>query len=183
MVRGGARALCRTGMEAGHWCRVRVPAARMCLARPLARNEGLGRGGRPTLMPPYTSLTHTSVCTVLHLVVFGESTLVSTIAATSLCSESMQSAAAARSQRCTRLTILLDWHAAHVGGAASGANRGAGSVAACFAMSARSQTPGCNLNPGDSDGDTLSPSSVRCSLLQCATASGTHYRMWYPLLL
>eukprot|EP00964_Phaeocystis_antarctica_P042722 scaffold24495_cov86-Phaeocystis_antarctica.AAC.1 len=53
----------------------------------------------------------------------------------------MQSAAAARSQRCTRLTILLDWHAAHVGGAASGANRGAGSVAACFAMSARSQTP------------------------------------------
>ena len=119
----------------------------MCLARPLARNEGLGRGGRPTLMPPYTSLTHTSVCTVLHLVVFGESTLVSTIAATSLCSESMQSAAAARSQRCTRLTILLDWHAAHVGGAASGANRGAGSVAACFAMSARSQTPGCNLNP------------------------------------
>ena len=145
MVRGGARALCRTGMEAGHWCRVRVPAARMCLARPLARNEGLGRGGRPTLMPPYTSLTHTSVCTVLHLVVFGESTLVSTIAATSLCSESMQSAAAARSQRCTRLTILLDWHAAHVGGAASGANRGAGSVAACFAMSARSQTPGCNL--------------------------------------
>ena len=117
----------------------------MCLARPLARNEGLGRGGRPTLMPPYTSLTHTSVCTVLHLVVFGESTLVSTIAATSLCSESMQSAAAARSQRCTRLTILLDWHAAHVGGAASGANRGAGSVAACFAMSARSQTPGCNL--------------------------------------
>ena len=127
--------------EAGHV----VPSARMCLARPLARNEGLGRGGRPTLMPPYTSLTHTSVCTVLHLVVFGESTLVSTIAATSLCSESMQSAAAARSQRCTRLTILLDWHAAHVGGAASGANRGAGSVAACFAMSARSQTPGCNL--------------------------------------
>ena len=93
--------------------------ARMCLARPLARNEGLGRGGRPALIPPHTSLTHTSVCTVLHLVVFGESTLVSTMAATSLRSESMQSAAVARSQRCTRLTILLDWHAAHVGGAAS----------------------------------------------------------------
>ena len=53
--------------------------ARMCLARPLARNEGLGRGGCPALIPPHTSLTHTSVCTVLHLVVFGESTLVSTM--------------------------------------------------------------------------------------------------------
>ena len=59
-----------------------MPSARMCLARPLARNEGLGRGGRPALIPPHTSLTHTSVCTVLHLVVFGESTLVSTMAAT-----------------------------------------------------------------------------------------------------
>ena len=100
--------------------------ARMCLARPLARNEGLGRGGRPALISPHTSLTHTSMCTVLHLVVFGESTLVSTMAATSLRSESMQSAAAARSQRCTRLTILLDRHAAHVGGAASCALQGRG---------------------------------------------------------
>ena len=103
-----------------------MPSARMCLARPLARNEGLGWGGRPALIPPHTSLTHTSVCTVLHLVVFGESTLVSTMAATSLRSESMQSAAAARSQRCTRLTILLDWHAARVGGAASCALQGRG---------------------------------------------------------
>ena len=119
--------------------------ARMCLARPLARNEGLGRGGRPALISPHTSLTHTSMCTVLHLVVFGESTLVSTMAATSLRSESMQSAAAARSQRCTRLTILLDRHAAHVGGAASCALQGRGQRRACLAMSARSQTPGCNL--------------------------------------
>ena len=101
--------------------------ARMCLARPLARNEGLGRGGCPALIPPHTSLTHTSVCTVLHLVVFGESTLVSTMWPQRRCVQrSMQSAAVARSQRCTRLTILLDWHAAHVGGAASCALQGRG---------------------------------------------------------
>ena len=101
--------------------------ARMCLARPLARNEGLGRGGCPALIPPHTSLTHTSVCTVLHLVVFGESTLVSTMWPQRRCVQrSMQSAAVARSQRCTRLTILLDWHAARVGGAASCALQGRG---------------------------------------------------------
>ena len=103
--------------EAGHWCRVRVPGEDVPGATSREkRRVGAGRLPRPNT----ASHTHTSVCTVLHLVVFGESTLVSTMWPQRRCVQrSMQSAAVARSQRCTRLTILLDWHAAHVGGAAS----------------------------------------------------------------
>eukprot|EP00964_Phaeocystis_antarctica_P050275 scaffold29169_cov76-Phaeocystis_antarctica.AAC.1 len=114
-------------MEAGHWCRVRVPGEDVPGATSREkRRVGAGRPPRPNAAFN-TLASHTRLCA-------------------QSCTSWSSSAAAARSQRCTRLTILLDWHAAHVGGAASGANRGAGSVAACFAMSARSQTPGCNLN-------------------------------------
>ena len=110
--------------EAGHWCRVRVPGEDVPGATSREkRRVGAGRLPRPNT----ASHTHTSVCTVLHLVVFGESTLVSTMWPQRRCVQrSMQSAAVARSQRCTRLTILLDWHAAHVGGAASCALQGRG---------------------------------------------------------
>ena len=117
----------------------------MCLARPLARNEGLGRGGLPALMPPHTSLTHTSVCTVLHLVVFGESTLVSTggrnvvVFRVNAVSGSRQISTLHEVDHLARLACRSRrW-------GCSCANRGAGSVAACFAMSAQSQTAGWNL--------------------------------------
>ena len=118
--------------------------ARMCLARPLARNEGLGRGGCPALIPPHTSL---SVCTVLHLVVFGESTLVSTggrnvvVFRVNAVSGSRQIATLHEVDHLARLACRSRRWGCLLRATVSGA----GSVAACFAMSAQSQTAGWNL--------------------------------------